>query len=145
MVNARRGVAPVKMTLLDWQTAESDHEGSNEEVVPPCKIAFMKGKGIHRVSVIIPNDCLPAIRELVELRSAVGINRENVYLFPKCNGYLGHVKSRRAIDEVCQATGSRLTSTDFNHRTFALHAIKDLPEDEKRKCYKHMGRSLQDN
>jgi hypothetical protein len=110
------------MTLSDWQNAESLDERTTLEGEEQCKIAHMQGAGLRGVAVIIPNDCLPGIRELVELRSSVGINMDNCYLFPSRNGSLDHIKSSQAFDDVCKATGSTMRSTDFKHCTYAMYA-----------------------
>ena len=141
MLNARHGVEPAKMTVLDWQTAERVQVMEEQ-----CRIAYMQGRGIRQVCVRIPTSCLAGIQELIDLRSSVGIHTGNVYLFPSLrHGSLNHITSRQAIDDVCKATGSTLRATDFDHRTITMYAIKDMPEDERWNCYQRMSLNCHDN
>jgi integrase len=151
LFNARRGGEPAKMTMQDWLDAESDVWVDKQrteklydyekQMLDELKLAYMEGKSRQLVAILIPIDCLPGIRKLVKLRSAMGVNNENTYLFAAGRGSMDHIQGSQAINEVCQATGTKLTATDIRHRTSTLYALLDLPEKDMRYFYTHMGHS----
>jgi hypothetical protein len=149
MCNGTRGVDPAKMTIADWIIIELDqHEERRQEheqmhplergLLQNSKLAYMAGNGGRLVPILIPYDCFDSIRTLVQLRSSVPINPENMYLFAACNGSLGHIRGSQAINDVCRTTGSSLRAADFTHRVLTIYMLKELPEEERSACYEHM-------
>jgi integrase len=155
LFNARRGGECARMTLKDWQYAKEDkwidkkrteklyeHE---KVLIHKYKLTYMEGKGQVLVPVLIPNDCMRAIQKLVDMRPLMGINPDNPHLFPAGRGSIECMQGSQAVNEVCQATGTKLTATTVRHRTATLYALMDLPDVEMRAFYKHMGHSQEIN
>jgi hypothetical protein len=150
MYNGRRGVNPEKMTMTDWVSTEQTPLGEEREqfeqlhpmergLMQNCILGNMTGNNGHAVPILIPHDTVLGIRELLQLRSSVPINPENIYLFPTCNGSLGHIKRSQAMDEVCRKTMSLLRAEDFTHITLTIYTLNALPEQERRSYEEQIG------
>ena len=82
-------------------------------------LTYQKGKGAKIVPVLIPNDIMPAIRKMVEIRDEAGVAlQENPY---------------------------RITATKMRHHASTLYALLDIPEQERQSFYRHMGHSREIN
>ena len=159
MFNARRGGEPARMTLQEWQDAESGKwidpdlvqkidDPMEQSLVGNFKLAYQAGKGSRRlVPVLVPHDTTDSIRKLVEIREAVGILSDNEFLFPNTGQSEDHVSGWHSICFVTKAMGDRLTkpglliADKFRHRASTVFALQDLPEQAREVFYRHMGHS----
>ena len=108
------------------------------------KLAYQRGKGNrHLVPLLIPVDCIEAIRKLISLRDDVGVSRQNPYLFPRTQGSCDCTSGWESIHEVCRAAGitsvGNITATRMRHRASTMYALQDAPEHERAAFYCHMG------
>jgi integrase len=153
LFNGRRGGECAKMTLLDFQKSEDDiwvderrktelypHE---VELIDQFKLAYLDGKCRKMVPVLIPKNCLPAMRRLVSTRSDMDIHPANPYLFPAGRKSKDHVPGNQAIAAICSAakTSRPVTATEVRHSISTYYACQDLPDHHRRRFYEHMGHS----
>jgi hypothetical protein len=155
LFNARRGGEPARLHLQEWLDAENDSwidkqlvmnvdDPLEKELLGKFKLAFQPGKGSRSlVPVLIPLDTVEAVRKLVDIRTAVGVNIENPYLFPYTQKSDGFVSGWHSVHEVSSAAGvqfpARLTATRMRHRASTLYALEDVPDKERDAFYRHMG------
>ncbi|KAK6476632.1 hypothetical protein HHUSO_G23081 [Huso huso] len=135
--NERRGGEPSRMLLTEWKDAESGvwiDENAAENISNPVekallgkyKIAFQAGKGSkHLVPVLIPNDCLEALRKLSnsDIRKEAGVNPLNQFLFPYTRKSEDHVSGWHAVNEICKAAkiSNKITATKMRHRASTIY------------------------
>lgn len=155
--NARRGGEPARLLLREWQDAEANVWISPEmveQVIDPLeqaliseyKLAYQRGKGSRKmVPILIPSDILPGIRTLVEHRSDSGVLEHNPYLFATTRSQDGHADGWQCINAACLKANvkdpSKLTATKMRHRASTYHALQDIPENERKAFFVHMGHS----
>ncbi|XP_058850832.1 uncharacterized protein LOC117428302 [Acipenser ruthenus] len=155
--NERRGGEPSRMLLTEWKDAESGvwiDENAAENISNPVekallgkyKIAFQAGKGTkHLVPVLIPNDCLEALRKLSnsDIRKEAGVNPLNQFLFPYTRKSEDHVSGWHAVNEICKAAkiSNKITATKMRHRASTIYSSLEVPEGEREIFYRHMGHS----
>jgi integrase len=153
LFNGRRGGECARMRLSDWEKSENKtwvdvervtkmapHE---EALINTFQLAYISGKGKRIVPVLLPNDCLPAIRKLVSLRQQLEIHPSNLFLFPAGRHSKEHVPGNHAVTEICNAakTSRPVTATEVRHSISTFYACQDLPEQERHRFYEHMGHS----
>ena len=145
--NARRGSEPARMTLTDWETGERGewidpqtmHHVADEEreLLNRMKLVYMEGKGTKdMVPVIVPEECLSAIRRLIAERHNCGIHAENKYVFPYGQQSTEHVigwhEIRKMSLEANVAQPNLVTANRVRHRAATIHAASDYSEKEKK-------------
>ena len=158
LFNARRGGEPARLLLTEWEDALNDAwinpsflaDPKEQQLVEKCKIAYQASKNAAKlVSVHIPEDCIKAIKKLVEERENVGIVRDNPYLFALTQGSHGHAQGWQSVHDIAvNANLERpdlITATKFRHRASTLFAAQDLPPEKREAFYKHMGHTASTN
>jgi len=156
LFNARRGGEPSHLLLKEWEAADKDvwlPQQTIEQIDYPAerllagslKIAYQSGKGSqHLVSLLIPTDCVKAMRILVDskVRRNAGVNVENPFVFPYTQSSIDHVSGWHATRAVCTAAGVKpITATDMRQRVSTYYASLGVPEADRRYFYTHMGQS----
>jgi len=105
LFNARRGGEPSRLLLKGWEAADKDvwlPQQTIEQIDDPAerllagslKIAYQSGKGSkHLVSLLIPTDCVKAMRILVEseVHRNAGVNVNNSFVFPYTQSSINRV------------------------------------------------------
>ena len=160
LFNARRGGEPARLTLQQWEEAKTGVWLSDsvkphldyieKNIIKRLKICYQSGKGVGRmVPVTIPQDVEPALHLLAdqELRKQVTVHPKNMFLFPMENYSEDHASGWHSIDLVCKKAGikCRITATGVRHRTSTIYAALELPEQDRRYFYQHMGHSEEIN
>ena len=157
LFNGRRGGEPSRMLITHWQDASSGkwipeattvvQDALEKRLLQFTKIAYMPGKGSRLVSVLMPEDTLPLLNQLVdpEIRRAAGVNPNNPYLFPHTQQSPTHVCGWKSLQRVLSKAGvanpTTMTATAMRHRISTLYAALDVPEEERRHMYAHLGHS----
>ena len=65
---------------VDPQQVEQVEDAIEKELAGKFMLSYQKGKGPKLVSVIIPDDVVPGLRKLVEMREHVGMSEANLCL-----------------------------------------------------------------
>jgi len=154
LFNCRRGGEPSRLLIDEWKDAEEDkwlpqHSLANlpvaeQQLIKKYKIAYQAGKGQQRlVSVIIPADCLPAMRLLAseEVRSHAGVAPGNKFVFANTQLSLDHVGGWAATKEMCTKAGlsHKVTATDMRHRVSTYYANLEVSDKEMDLMFSHLG------
>lgn len=119
LFNARRGGEVARMFLKQWHDAEKGAwvdprvtktlDDSERLFVGKYKLGYMRGKGRIDVSVMFPEDTVPAVRVFVKARSKLQaqdeVRPDNVYLFPSTRGSPTHVGGNYSMQRVCRDAG----------------------------------------
>ena len=154
----RRGGEPARLTIQDWLQAErnewidlqrmKDLDELDRVLVKSLKISFMTGKGNnHLVPILIPEDTISAIRKVAskELRELAGVSPENQFLFARVKGSEGHVSGWHVVHNICLQLPLKspedLSATKNRQKISTLFAALDVPEEDRRLFYSHMGHS----
>ena len=168
LFNARRGGEPAKLRLANWDDAEKGNWVDTRAVATLGEgdrlltgfylITWIMGKGKSLVPILFPKDIVMGIRKLVSLRTQVGINPVNKFLFPATRGSTRPVMGNQCIAAVCQAAGiqaaervtaakesNKITATKMRHRASTIYAGLDVPEKDRKAFYVHMGHSAEIN
>ncbi|XP_060085309.1 uncharacterized protein LOC132564693 [Ylistrum balloti] len=157
LFNARRGGEPSRLLLKEWKDAENGvwigdsavqaiDDPIEKRMLGNFRIAYQSGKNINQmVPILIPNDCLEGLRKLAcsEIRKAAGVRADNIFLFPLTQNSAHHVKGWHAVESVCKKADilSHINATSMRHRASTIYAALDIPENERRLFYQHMGHS----
>ena len=99
-------VETVKGLLKDVVDVDALQDPIKKALVENTKIAYQAGKGTKRlVLVLIPKDMVDGIRKLADenLRNDVGVQKNNVYLFPSTQSSEDHVSSWHATNHVSRS------------------------------------------
>ena len=160
LFNARRGGEPARLTLAEWEDAKAgvwlDKRAVNKldyidkSIIQRLKVCYQSGKGNGKVvPVTIPQDTEPALHLLAdpESRKAANIHPKNTFLFAHENLSLDHANGTYSLQVVCRKAGvnSKITATSVRHRASTLYAALELPEEDRRYFYQHMGHSEEMN
>jgi hypothetical protein len=161
LFNGRRGGEPARLLLKEWLDAEQNVWISPQmidQVTDPLeqhlfgkfKLAYQRGKGARKmVPILIPTDCIRALKILVEKRESCGILKENPYLFGSIRSRDGHALGWQCVNSACINANVQnpnlLTSTKMRHRASTYFALLDLPESARKAFYSHMGHSQKTN
>ena len=154
--NARRSGEPARMTLEEWDKAESgaylDPQRRallDEQQLADCenhKVGFIEGKNQPHVPILFPTHCIEPLEKIVAIRNIAGINRKNIYLFPAGHLSTNHIEGNQAVAEICKAAGIKTTATKIRHRAATRHAEqRNIPEDERTAMYEHLSHSKEIN
>ncbi|MGH0161233.1 UNVERIFIED_CONTAM: hypothetical protein FKN15_076453 [Acipenser sinensis] len=159
LFNARRGGAPSRMLLTEWEDAEKDSWIDKNQVkclddpfekalINRLKGTYQTGKGNnHLLPVLIPLDTIDAMKRLAdkEIRELAGVAKDNPYFFANTNKSDNHVGGWHALHGVALKADvqhvERLTATKMRHKISTLYAALEVPESESNIFYKHMGHS----
>ena len=72
------------------------------------------------------------MRKLVEIRDAVGVQKQNSYVFPYTHAPVSHVSGWHAVKRTCTAANvshpERLTATRMRHCDSTLYAAMHVTE-----------------
>lgn len=160
LFNARRGGEPAKLTLSEWndadtqawidpQMVETVEDPIEKALLAKYKLAYQMGKGLKLVPVLIPHDTIPAIEKLVKERVNAGASKSNKYLFPTTTGKETHVEGWPCVESVskraCLQKPSLITATHFRHRASTYYALQDATEADRKIFYRHMGHAPEVN
>ena len=95
--------------------------------------------------LLIPDDTLAAVQKLLDLRTEIGINSENVYVFPYTQHSLEHVIGWHEMGRVSLEAGVQntklFTANKVRHRAATAHALAGRTDIEKEAFFRHMGHS----
>ena len=157
LFNSRRGGEPARLLLTEWSDAEVSawiSDEMTERVEDPLEqallgkylLAYQRGKGSRRmVPILIPVDMLTALNLLVKVRPECAVDSRNPYLFATTKSSDGHADGWQSVRATCMKAGishpDKLTATKMRHRASTFYALLDLPENERRAFYSHMGHS----
>ena len=151
--NGRRGNEPARLTLDDWKRLVGDvwidqqrkeHLTLMEKhTMGKWKLAYVAGKGVKDVPVMVPLDIFAAVQKLISVRIEVGINSANKYIFAAGHNSRGYALGSQAIQRVCKAAGitGTLTATSNRRRVSTLIALLTLSDRERETVYRHFGHS----
>ena len=135
LFNARRGGEPARLLLKEWQDAEIGswvdpqpveqvEDAIEKELAGKFMLTYQKGKGPKLVSVIIPDNVVPGLRKLVEMREHVGVSEANLYVFAYTEHSLNHVSRWACVHEIGKLAGvrnlSQVTATKMRHQASTL-------------------------
>jgi hypothetical protein len=157
LYNGRRGGEPARLLLNEWSDAETDVWVSPEmvekvddvvekELLNTYKLAYQRGKGSRKmVPILIPMDSLAGIKKLVEIRSQCNIHENNPYLFATTSSIDGHALGWQCVNSTCIKANisnvRQLTATAMRHRASTYYALLDIPDQQRKAFYNHMGHS----
>jgi len=154
--NSRRGGEPARLELSEWTAADNGEwldrqlvqtvSPDDQEIISQYKLAYQSGKGNKDVvPVLIPMDCVPALRKLVEMRTEVGISPANKYVFPYSQQSLDHVCGWKELKHTCKLAGVEqpelINANRIRHRAATIHAGLAAPEQQRQAFFRHMGHS----
>ena len=131
------------LLLEEWKEAETDGwidpqgikdlSAEDQELVKALKITYMAGKGNrHIVSLLIPDDCVQALRKLADsrVRRKAGIREDNHFLFATQASDL-HLKGWHALKDVCNKLVMKspelINATNNRHRISTIFASMSVP------------------
>lgn len=158
LLNARRGGEVGRLQLVDWDEAKKDGwidsqrleqlTEADKLLVKSVKMAYMTGKGNHHiVPLIIPNDTIISLDKLAdkETRKVSGVSAKNPFLFASTQHSDINFSGWHALKEVCKKVTLKradlVNATNNRHRVSTVYAAMDVPENERRFFYSHMGHS----
>ena len=154
LFNARRGGEPSRLSLREWSDALNDVWYKNTETVDDplekfllgrYKLAYQSGKRVKLVPLLIVDDCWKAIDILAnpEIRKQVNVYASNRYVFPNTRFSTNHVSGWKAVEKCCQMAGldNSITATQMRHYVATVYAGLEIPDEERKQFYEHMGHS----
>ena len=152
LFNARRGGEPSRLVLQEWKDAENniwykDAESVNDPLekllIGRYKLAYQSGKRVKLVPLLIVDDCWKALAILTnpEVREQANVYSNNEYVFPYTRHSIGHVSGWKALEKCCQMAelDISITATQMRHYVATLYAGLEIPDDERKRFYEHMG------
>jgi hypothetical protein len=162
LFNARRGGEPSRLLLSEWHDAEAGSwfdqqriqnqlDSVDSSLFHEMMLTYMSGKGNHLVPVIIPTDCILAMKALAdpEIRSMASVSKNNVFIFPCTQESSNHVDgwyaSHRVGVDAEVDDPQKITANKFRHRVSTLYAMLDVSEADRELFYAHMGHSAKIN
>ena len=157
LFNFRRGGEPARLKMSDWFDARNElwidqsrivkMKPVEQEMFSDLKIMYQTGKGNdHLVPVLVPTDVTPALSILTtpETRKLVGVPEQNKYLFPVVRAE-GHCSGYHSMRKIVSLSGvddcSSITATKMRHYSSTQYAALDVPADQRKYFYLHMGHS----
>ena len=101
------------------------------------------------VPILIPIDIMEALKILVNVRSSCSVDNGNPYLFATTKSASGHADGWKSVRDTCIRAGvsypERMTATKMRHRASTYYSLLDVPENERKAFYTHMGHSREIN
>lgn len=145
LLNGRRGGEVGRLLLNEWHEAENnswidpqrkESLGEGEKMlVNAMKITYMAGKGNrHVVSLLIPEDTVPALRQLSDkkIREDSGVSPSNQFVFASTQLSEYDASGWHALKDICSGLKLEkpdlLNATKNRHRVSTLYAALELPE-----------------
>ena len=156
LFNARRGGEPSRLTIEEWSDAEKNvwhHRINSEEIKDPLdktlleryKLAYQPGKTGRLVPLLIIDDCWKGMRILVdpEVRTRIGVSKENAFVFPYTQLSSRHVLGWNAVNKCCELAGcsKMINATNRRHQVATMYAAHEVPSDERAGFLLHMDHS----
>ena len=154
LFNARRGGEPSRLLLEEWNDALNDVWYNNTETVDDplekfllgrYKLAYQSGKRVKLVPLLIVDDCWKAIEILAnpEIRKQVNVHASNRFVFPYTRFSTSHVLGWKAVEKCCQLAelDNSITATQMRHYVATIYAALEIPDEERKQFYEHMGHS----
>ena len=158
LLNGRRGGEVGRLLLSEWKEAEENNwidsqrykqlSKGEKMLVDAMKITYMAGKGNrHVVSLLIPEDTVPALRKLTDMnvRKACGVSNNNKFVFASTQLSDYDASGWHAFKDVCSKLELKrpelMNATKNRHRVSTLYAALELPERDRKLFYDHMGHS----
>lgn len=162
LLNARRGGETGRLLIEEWREAE---EGSwidkqrlknlteaEKMLIDSMKICYFTGKGNHHiVPMIIPEDCMKALKILTDpsIRNVCGIMAINEFVFASTKNSDVNFSGWHALKAVCEKLKLQrpdlINATNNRHRVSTLYAALEIPESERNLFYSHMGHTKEQN
>jgi len=158
--NARRGGEPSRILLEEWNTARTNQwidrhvlesmSSEEKEKLLSNKVIYQGGKGNGQlVPVIVVEDLVDVLNILAnhDIRLNCGVHAENKFLFPSTGKSLDHMQGSNSTSKVTLAAGvtRHLTATHMRHRCATEFAKLEMPEENRKFLYKHLGHSEEIN
>lgn len=154
LFNARRGGEPSRLLLEEWNDALNDVWYNNTETVDDplekilfgrYKLAYQSGKRVKLVPLLIVDDCWKALEILTnpEIRKQVNVHASNRFVFPYTRFSINHVSGWKAVEKCCQMAelDNSITATQMRHYVATVYAALEIPDEERKQFYEHMGHS----
>lgn len=120
-----------------------------KKLLKETKIAYQSGKGNNRlVSILIISETAHALRILAdaEVRNSADVHPGNQSLFALAQHSECHVSGWQCVQDVhvsqsAKVNGQRMIARKMRHRVSTLYELLDVPSEERRWFYTHMGHS----
>ncbi|MCG7875156.1 MAG: hypothetical protein N0C90_02355 [Candidatus Thiodiazotropha endolucinida] len=154
LFNARRGGEPSRLLLDEWNDALNDVWYNNTETVDDplekfllgrYKLAYQSGKRVKLVPLLIVADCWKAMEILAnpEVRKQANVFAYNRFVFPNTRLSPNHVSGWKAVEKCCQMAelDNSITATQMRHYVATVYAALEIPDEERKQFYEHMGHS----
>ena len=155
--NARRGSEPSKLTIEQWEKADSwkRKEDINNLTDPveialakKLKVIYVSGKRKRRVPIIITPEVTEAVGKLLQFRKVVGVDERNIYLFPRhSRGSLNHVRGWEVVHDTTKRANLQqpnlMTSTKIRKHLATVLQLMALDSAELHWVTDHLGHSEQ--
>jgi hypothetical protein len=156
LFNGRRGGEPSRLLLSEWNDAEKGtwiDKSVIEQATDPAdvyllakyKLAYQGGKGRALVPVLLPDNCLDAIRKLIDVRTQVGVHAANNYVFAFTGRSLDHCRGWDAVAETVKEAGlvapHLVTATRMRHLVATAYSLLDVSPAEREAFLKHISHS----
>ena len=152
MFNGRFGSEPCRLTLTNYDDAlnerlmnESQVHDLEKKLFKDMLICLQAGKANRTVPVLIPKDCIPGIRIMIDpaIRNQCGVNKDSTYVFPNIEKSLYHVSCWECVSRFCVAADvgnpRLLTASAKRHRVSVLYAALELTDSQRQAFYAHAG------
>lgn len=145
LFNRRRSGEASKMKVTDFTPGQSNdvHNSNVLNQLSDFEKALCKkmsrieiiGKRGRIVPVILTTAMKTALEKLIEERDAVGVSKENVYVFARRNcSSLGHIRGcdtiRKLVSEVDLKHPENMTSTSFRKHVATMTQLVNLQDNE---------------
>ena len=154
LFNARRGGEPCRLMITQWKDAKNSvwitNSSSVEDpleklLVGRYKLAYQPAKRDKLVPLLIIDDCMKALNLLCdsEIRKQAGIHKHNVYVFANTQLSSKHVFGWNSVKNCCKLAklDKHMTATDMRHYVATVYASLDVPEEDRKLFFEHMGHS----
>ena len=155
LFNARRGDEGAKCTLAHYEDAKKGvwiDPKKCEKIEDPMEkmllgkflLSYVDNKrGKKLIPVLIPNDCVKVIDKMIDVRTQVGINPKNPYLFPSTRNSEFHCRGWDMVQEIVSKLEleepRKITATAMRHKMSTDYSALDLSPSDREAFYKHMG------
>ena len=154
LFNARRGGEAARMHVKDWLERHRWFSSANIEKLKSSslkdlQLVYVTGKGTHKVSIMVPVDCIRGLDLLAneEFRCMIGAHVQSPYLFARGKG-CHHVVGSDAVSRCCERSSlppDLVNATQQRANISTIYAQLDIPEADRLLFFKHMGHSAEVN
>ena len=155
LFNARRGSEACKLRIKDFDDAlkgvwvnpdkvERVEDEMEKFLLGTFKLAYVPNKGGTKlVPILIPNDLLAILKKLKEVREEVGVNINNMFLFPCSQNSLEACRGWDMVSEVINKANlnhpGKITAVTNRHRLSTYYSALELSPQVQEAWFKHMG------